>query len=141
MYVIAPGAVSNVFNDVRTMATYDVISIIINDEFGNHVIISNGTRFVFAYLTQGGIGAGQLKHLPINYASYNLYVQALSMADIDAIEQWRSAESVEILVDTKPSEELSYRIHELSKERSIKVTISRFGKATEDMKQFLGSQP
>lgn len=97
---------------MQTLATFDVSGILIYDK-EDFVMIKSGEKHVYANLKHGGIGAGQLKHMPIDFTTYNLQIKALSMAEIDAIEQWYSAERVTISVDTKPSEAVFNRVQEL----------------------------
>lgn len=141
MYIIVGGAIRNAFDEVQTLATFDVATITVNDEKRNFVALTKSKKDVSAYLTQGGIGGGQMKLLPTDYDTYSLHVQALSLADIHAIEQWQSAEHIDILVENRLNDAVAARVAALSLRKNIRVTLSRFANITEDMKDFLESRP
>lgn len=106
------------------------------DEHHNIVVIEtkNKYKYVGAFITRGYIGAGQLVNLPINYVHYDLFVRTLSHADINALEQWRMAKTIGLLVDSMPSVEIIGRIFELSTKLPIQFNLSNMARLEEDLK-------
>lgn len=131
MYVISDIAHPDVFAEVRHFANYPVKQIIFNNIL-NYVIINPTEKKVSAYLTRDGIGASQLVNLPIDYEDYQLYVEGVSVADIEAMEQWKSVKIVYFMVDNMPSEEILQRIKALN----VIVHLSRFARMNEEYNEY-----
>lgn len=123
MYIIVAGAIPNTFDDVHLLATYDVPTIVLNDDQGNSMSLTKGKKYVNAYMKQGEVGAGHLKLLPCDYETYNIHVRALLLTDIRAIERWHLAEDIYIVVESRPSHTVWARVAALSATKSIRVTL------------------
>lgn len=121
MYTIKGGVSPDAFNDVQTFANHQVESITVNDDRMNYIYMEPSRKYVGAYLIKGAIGGGQLAYMPTNYRLYVLCVEDISMADIEAIAQWQSAEEIKLLLDAKISDDMLDRIHELAKTQNMFV--------------------
>lgn len=112
-------------------------TIDVNDGKNNYINLQPGQKFVTAYLVRGRIGAGQLVNLPINYEHYKLHVESLSFDDIDAIAQWPSTASIDLIVDLKPTQDISNRITELQRTQNLKYSLSPAALFLEEYEDFI----
>lgn len=89
--------------------------VILNDEHDNSMCLYANTKSVSAYFRNGHMGDNPLEVLPRHYKTYLIRMQAISMADIEVIEQWADAEYVHVFYTAKPSDQVQECISKLTK--------------------------
>lgn len=136
-YVIEGDFNPTIFHDIAHFANFVVKTIDVNDGKNNYINLQPGQKFVTAYLVRGRIGAGQLVNLPINYEHYKLHVESLSLDDIDAIAQWPSTASIDLIVDLKPTQDIFNRITELQRTQNLKYSLSPAALYLEEYEDFI----
>lgn len=134
-YIIESGIHPNIFGEVRHFANYPVESITFNDG-NNYIKLQYGQKYVRTFFAANQIASGQLVNLPADYKRYNIYVRALSAVDIDALEQWRSADSIFMMATTKPNEDIAQRIQQLAPKLNIWFGLSFLARTSEEMQVY-----
>lgn len=130
-YIIFDIEHPDIFGEIQHFVNYPVPFIIFNNGL-NYITIEPKTKKVSAYITRDDIGAGHLVHLPSDYVNYELYTEGVSKSDMEAMEQWKSAEVIGLMVDNKPTEEILQRIKALN----VKFHLSRFARNNERFPEY-----
>lgn len=127
VYTIKAPAHTNLFDEIKSFAskavTFDDERIIFEDEHRNHISIIPKHKLVNANFQKGENKEDRLRILPDNYKTYNIRVNTLTAGDMKVIEDWKSAESIDIISLDQPDDVVMELLHEVEKSRNIRISV------------------
>lgn len=129
VFKINSTAHENIFDEVKIIATkpvyFDDERISFRDEYFNLISIEPKSKRVDAIFHHRGGKENRLADLPVNYEIYDIRVEVLTMADVDALRKWRSAEDIYIESRYRPNEDIIALIKNAQETQNIIFKIQR----------------
>lgn len=124
-YVILHGAIPDLMSEIHHFAKIPFHSIQFLPLFSDSVVtLRQPESSVKAYIDRPDMSDNPLTILPTDYAHYNIEISYLTNVDVAAIEQWQSAELIELDVYfSRNIDQFLDRIREVAKVRLVTLKV------------------
>lgn len=83
------------------------------DELGNYIILDKMNRDLMADHRKGDVEPIPFSIYATDYYGYTIFCKTLTVADVDAVENWKFADAIRIVYVNQPNADVQKRIGEI----------------------------
>lgn len=109
-YNIKSSAHPNIFYEVPSFKRINTLSITVQDEHNNFISLDKANRQLYAQHTHGDIEPIPISIYATDYYSYSIVCKTLTVADVDAVEDWKYADFIRVQYVNQPNADVQKRI-------------------------------